>query len=184
MDWADISYLRRGNERQQAAHAALTSLGVMADLGAYGSVLCGTIPLGVDLPESDLDIICEARDLGGFTARVTALYGGIEGFAVRQNVHQGLPAVIAGFTYGGFAFELFGQPRPAREQNAYRHMVAEARLLALAGPTAAEAIRGLKASGLKTEPAFAAYFGLEGDPYAVLLDLADADDERLSARRN
>lgn len=174
------------NRRQRAADAAMRALGVMEALAQYGPVLCGTIPLGIDLPESDLDIICEAGDLSGFAERVTAFYGALEGFALKQKVVSGLPTVIARFRYGGFDFELFAQPRPAREQNAYRHMVAEARVLALAGPEAAEAIRALKAGGLKTEPAFAAYFGLEGDPYAVLLELAEAPASALSdlVRRN
>lgn len=177
MDWAS---LERGSARQRAAHAAIRSLGVMEALAGYGPVLCGTIPLGIDLPESDLDIVCEAAEPAAFAARVTALFGGLEGFRTREKVVNGLPTVIVRFRHAGFDFELFGHPRPAREQNAYRHMVAEARLLALAGPEAAEAIRALKAGGLKTEPAFAAYFGLGGDPYAVLLDLAGAPEQALS----
>lgn len=167
-------------DRLRAAETVIRSLGLMEDLAEHGPVLCGTIPLGIDLPDSDLDIVCEAEEPAGFAARVTALYGCLEGFAIKPKVVNELPTVIARFRYGGFDFELFGQPRPAREQNAYRHMVAEARLLALAGPEAAEAIRALKASGLKTEPAFAAYFGLEGDPYKVLLALAEAPEPVLS----
>jgi len=37
----------------------------------------------------------------------------------------------------------------------------------------------LKVSGLKTEAAFARYFGLGGDQYETLLDLYEAGDEAL-----
>ena len=49
-------------------------------------------------------------------------------------------------------------------------------------PEAREAIRALKRDGLKTEPAFGQYFGIMGDPYAALLDLAALDDETLLRR--
>ena len=52
-------------------------------------------------------------------------------------------------------------------------MVVEARLLELGGDPARQAIRRLKQSGLKTEPAFARYFQLEGDAYQVDLRLID-----------
>lgn len=56
-------------------------------------------------------------------------------------------------------------------------MVAEARLLAAAGPGARRTVRRLKRRGLATEPAFARCFRLAGDPCEVLPDLADASPE-------
>ncbi|MFQ5796001.1 MAG: DUF4269 domain-containing protein, partial [Candidatus Bipolaricaulia bacterium] len=67
------------------------------------------------------------------------------------------------------------------DQNAYRHMAVEARLLAIGGEQARQEIRRLKRTGLKTEPAFACYFNLEGDPYQVLLQLATLSDDELRA---
>jgi hypothetical protein len=59
-------------------------------------------------------------------------------------------------------------------------MVIEARMLAVGGDEARRVIRELKASGMKTEPAFAAYFRLEGDdPYQKLLSMAQMTDEAL-----
>lgn len=86
---------------------------------------------------------------------------------------------MASFNYGEFTVEIFGQPRPVVKQNAYHHMIVEARLLAIGGEQARREIRRLKASGLKTEPAFARYFDLEGDPYEVLLQLASLSEDKL-----
>lgn len=84
--------------------------------------------------------------------------------------------------------QIFAQPRPVIEQNAYRHMVVEARLLEIGSARAREAVRALNKAGLKTEPAFARYFHLEGDPYATLLELerlnADELRRRLPDRRD
>ena len=83
---------------------------------------------------------------------------------------KGVPTVIAGFRYRSFDFELLAQPVPVEEQDAYRHMLVEHHVLETR-PQIREDIVRLKASGWKTEPAFARVLGLEGDPYDGLLDL-------------
>ena len=177
--WDSTDYLASGSPRQQAAHAALEGAGIMQTLAPWHPVLAGTIPLGIDVEGSDLDILCQVEEDGPFLARLQEAFGHLPGFHVRQKQVGLLPTVIARFETGGFLVEVFGQNRPVAEQNGYRHMLVEARLLLLAGPEAARAIRELKAGGLKTEPAFARYFGLPGDPYQALLDLYDASEEEL-----
>ena len=180
-DWRDYSYLANGTPRQQAAYDVLHGLQIGAVLRAYSPVLVGTIPLGVDVAASDLDILCEAHDLNAFVRRLKRAFHHHPDFAVKKSEVDGLPAVLARFTSGDFGFEVFGQPRPVREQPAFRHMLVEARLLVMGGPASADAIRALKRQGLKTEPAFAQVFKLEGDPYRALLLLADLDDNALRA---
>lgn len=176
-NWRDLSYLQGGNPRQQAAWNAISQSRVMDILQAYDPVLAGTIPLQIDIEESDLDIICTSHDLDQFDADVRTAYGGLEGYQEARLLVSGLPASVIGFTTCGFWFELFAQPVPVERQNAYRHMEMEARLLALADETAYRDIRQLKKSGMKTEPAFAHYFHIPGaDPYQALLEL-----ERCSA---
>jgi len=97
-----------------------------------------------------------------------------------------MESVICRFSAYGFEFEIFGQPISPTEQYGYLHMLSEYRLLAwsevLTGRAKArEEIRKAKRSGEKTEPAFAKYFGLTGDPYLKLAELADASDEELRA---
>ena len=180
-DWRDYSYLANGSLRQQAAYETLNGLRIGAVLRAYSPVLAGTIPLGVDVDESDLDIICEAHDVTAFARRLKRAFHHYPDFAIKKTEVDGLPTVIARFTSGDFVVEVFGQPRPVREQHAFRHMLVEARLLVMGGPSSADAVRKLKRQGLKTEPAFAQVFALEGDPYRALLLLADLDDHGLRA---
>jgi hypothetical protein len=132
-DWTDPAYLAAGTPRQRAALAVLDRLGLMRRLAAYQPVLTGAIPLAVDTPASDLDIICEVHDLPAFERRLRGAFGGRPGFRLHRGTADGLPVVVCGFDAGGQAIELFGQPRPVRDQHAYRRLVAEARLLALAG---------------------------------------------------
>lgn len=179
--WTDISYLLRGTQRQQDAYRALQTLDLFAVLRDYSPVLVGTIPLDIELEQSDLDIICEVYGQPSFQYCVTRAFGQQPHFQVRSARKDNLPSVTASFTAEGFPIEIFGQPRPVMKQTAYRHMVVEARLLAIGGEEARRKIRELKRAGLKTEPAFARCFHLQGDPYQTLLDLARCGDEELAS---
>lgn len=179
MDFLKPDYLQQGTDRQQRAYRVMQELQVMERLAPYKPVLAGTLPLNIDIPASDLDMICEVYDAESFAVVLDRHFGACEQYSRSGTVVAGMPRMVAGFSYGGFWFEIFGQPLPATKQNAYRHMVIEHRLLELAGAEAMEAIRELKKNGLKTEPAFAKYFGLDGDPYQALLDMADWEDAQL-----
>jgi len=178
-DWRDLTYLLHGTATQQAAYHALEALRVFALLGAFDPVLAGTIPLDIDIPGSDLDIVCYAADVDAFAQHLHATFGQCSPFVLQHTVVDGLPTVIGQFTSQGFPIEIFGQPRPVREQHAVRHMVVEERLLRHGGAEVRRQIRHLKGQGLKTEPAFAVVFRLPGDPYQTLLRLAELEEEDL-----
>lgn len=180
--WDDISYLKGGNKRQRAAFKVLTKLKIMDILGDYNPTLVGTIPIEVDISGSDLDIICETNNIPSFMEHVSHHFRHHDGFHFEQKNIKGLLSAICNFSYGNFPIQIFAQPKPVEEQHAYLHMVIESRLLFFGGDTARRKIRKLKKGGLKTEPAFAAYFRLEGDPYKTLLDLAHCSDESLEKR--
>jgi hypothetical protein len=179
MNGNDISYLKRGNHRQRQAYTALHSLDLFNRLAEFNPLLAGAIPLSIDTFESDLDILCFARDLPAFSSRLRELFGARSGFELKTKEIRGVPAVVARFEHAGFPIEIFAQPLPVEQQNGYRHMLVEHRLLALGGDEMAVSIRELKLSGLKTEPAFAQYLRLDGDPYQAVLNLQALDDGAL-----
>lgn len=148
-------------------------------LCAYSPILAGTIPLDIDIASSDLDILCHVHDFPAFESRIVDTFGHLPSFQIKQKSVNDLPSVIAKFTHTGFLVEIFGQARPVARQNGYRHLVVEARLLALGGAAARDAIRELKRAGLETEPAFARYFNLAGDPYQTLLVLSELSETEL-----
>ncbi|WP_040952339.1 DUF4269 domain-containing protein [Gorillibacterium massiliense] len=165
-----LERLKNGTGRQREAYAAIEELGVFAALSAYEPLLCGTLPIGIDVAGSDLDIIMRVEDFAEFTGRVEKLYGTLPGFRVKDKEIRNVPTVKANFAYGGFPIELFGQPQAVVEQYAYLHMVVEEYLLRQQPEIKAEVIR-LKDQGVKTEPAFAQVLSLAGDPYEALLVL-------------
>lgn len=172
-DWHHPDYLQHGNPRQQQAHAALGQLGILGTLRPYGPVLAGTIPLAIDVPASDLDLICDVptAQQPAFDALLRRHYGARPEFRLRHTHWQELPTVVCGFWAEGFAWEVFAQPRPARQQQAVRHMLIEYAVLQAGGEAWQRAVRQLRQQGLKTEPAFARLLQLPGDPYAALLTL-------------
>lgn len=177
--YTDSAYLQQGNARQRAAFALLQKLGLFAALSKYDPILVGTIPLDIDIASSDLDIICEVHNHALFVQRIEHLYGNQAAFSVARQPIGGLETVCVSFQVDGFMLEIFGQPQPVLLQNGYLHLLIEARLLALEGEPLRREIRRLKELGLKTEPAFATYLGLEGDPFAALLQLSAASDQEL-----
>lgn len=88
----------------------------------------------------------------------------------KEAIIHDTPTVVANFQYGGFEFELFGQPRAVEQQNAYLHMIVEHHLLMTIPHIKTEIIR-LKEQGMKSEPAFAQVLGLVGNPYDELIIL-------------
>ncbi len=180
-DWFDINYLRDGNPRHRAAWETLTELGIFDHLAPFTPALTGTVPIGLDVANSDLDIICAAQELDRFEQGVVALYAHHPGFGCKGRMWQGHPSVVVNFDTPLFPIEIFAQDRPVTQQNAFRHMLIEERLLRLGGDTARTAILALRRSGMKTEPAFAVHFGLTGDPYIELLRLSRLDDAALHA---
>ena len=181
-DWRDLTYLLRGTATQYAAYQALEALRVFPLLRAFDPVLVGTIPLDIDIPGSDLDIVCYAEEGDAFAQCLHDAFGHCVGFTLQRDLLNGLPTVIAQFTSHGFPVEIFGQPLPVTAQAAFRHLLVEERLLRHGGEEVRRKIRHLKGQGLKTEPAFAAVFALAGDPYDTLLGLAELCEEELLSR--
>jgi len=176
----DISYLKQGTPQQQSAYETLTDLGIMEMLAEYDARLTGTIPLDVDIPGSDLDILCQVseEEMPGFAALLQEKYGQLPGFTLARKQRYGHPIILCDFTFRDFPIQVYASPTPVDAQRAWVHMLAEARLLADAGPEAKEAVRALKMAGMKTEPAFAQVFGLAGDAYETLYELGKNISEK------
>ncbi len=177
-NWQDITYLKHGSAPQRRAFDLLQRHQLVERLAAYAPVLVGTFPLDLTVPGSDLDLICEAPDPAAFQ-RTLATFATYPQYALRS-ANTAEPALVASFDLEGLPVELFGQVLPTARQNGYRHLVVEARLLAVGGTPLRQAVLALKASGVKTEPAFAQVLGLLGDPYQALLMLEACDEAALA----
>ncbi|MEH3148353.1 MAG: DUF4269 domain-containing protein [Methylobacterium frigidaeris] len=163
----------------------LRRTGILTKLSAYDPHIAGTPPLGIDLPASDLDILCHTPDPSSFASATWEAFSECGAFSMRQWIGANRPVVVE-FVAVGWRIEIFGQALPVREQHGWRHFQVERRLLSLGGSTFRDAVMDHRRNGTKTEPAFSAALGLVGDPYRALLEiepLSDADIARLLRKR-
>ncbi|RZK25253.1 MAG: DUF4269 domain-containing protein [Hymenobacter sp.] len=183
-NWQDPRYLAAGTSRQRRTYAILKDLGILTTLGAFDPVVVGTIPLAIDLPGSDIDIICEVAPAArpAFEQLLRTHYGHLPAFRLGPVRSGPSPALVSSFRYAQVELEVFGQALPTAQQHAFRHLVVEHAVLRAGGPTWRTAVRRLKEQGLKTEPAFAALLQLPGNPYEALLTLENLTPAELAAR--
>lgn len=178
-DFRRLDYLAQGSEDQRRAHAVLVRHDLPGRLAPLDAVLAGTVPLDIQVPGSDLDILIAApAEPAALIPRLDGMFGSLPDYHRRLADFIDGPALVAGFTLDGWPVEIFAQALPVERQMAWRHMLVEARILALF-PAAKPAIRGLKAAGLKTEPAFATLFNLSGNPYQAVLTLENWSEMEL-----
>lgn len=170
-----------GTERHREASLCLKRSGLMTLLSDFDPIWAGTIPIDIDIEDSDIDVICEVHDIDAFLHILEGHVSDFEDYRCQRAIAQGHESCVVSFTFEGFLFEVFAQPLPTRSQNAYRHMLAEHRLLERYGEGLRSIVRALERAGLKTEPAFAKALGLDGDPYLILLELGDLDDDALES---
>lgn len=173
-DFLDISYLEYGNDRQQSAYSAISELSILKILEAHQPIVAGTIPIGIDTPDSDLDIICRASDIADFQKLVRRHFLTYSGFgdSVENNRYT------ASFFFNDLRIEIYAENNPTVLQNAYLHMVIEGMLLNIGGEDFRRKIMELKNTGWKTEPAFGQILHLK-EPYTELIELLELSDEQL-----
>ena len=178
-NWRDLTYLKSGNERQQAAFNAINDLKIKSSLAAYDPVLVSTICLNIDTPKSDLDFIFFAKDLNEFSTAAQKLYGKFPKYTSDLKDINSEKCCVVTFESKGFEFEFFASNTPVENQAAYKHLVQTARIIALGGEPIRLQITKLKTENLKTEPAIAKLLGLFGDPYRAVTKLSEISDEEL-----
>jgi hypothetical protein len=161
--------------------AAINNSGVLDALRAFDPRIVGTLPLGLSVPGSDIDIVCHADDPIVFAQAIWQQYQSCDGFRLYQWTSAGRP-VVGRFEWGGWPFEVFGGQMPVGRQHGWLHFEIERRLLDLDDGRLRKAVLQQRSLGIKTEPAFAAVLGIAGDPYLGLLELASETDAQLRVR--
>jgi hypothetical protein len=158
---------------------ALDASGLLDHLRVFDPVLVGTVPLDIDIAGSDLDILCHAPRRDELAAVLIQTYANLPGFTLSRDRSGNCEAIIARFQALSVPIEIFATARPVEEQEGFRHLNVEYRLLQFGGAVLREQVRQLKRAGMRTEPAFARLLELPGDPYEALLGLEDLPDDAL-----
>jgi len=181
IDFLHPSYLAGGNRRQREVYHILSQLHIQEVLKRHRPVVAGTIPIDVDVEDSDIDILCEYASPGDFEKTLRQHFSGQKDFRFRPTRSRGEESLVASFDYKGYKIEIFGQMRPPAEQDGFVHMIVEHRILRLCSRRFREEVRRLKREGLGTEPAFARLLGIDTDPYETLRGFKNLNDGELAA---
>lgn len=171
MDFLKIDYLKEGNALQKAAYQTLVTHQILEKLSPFEPILAGTIPININIENSDLDIICCWKEKQAFIEALYQFFAEKEAFQIKQTNIDGQEAVVCKFKADEFEVEIFGQNIPSKQQNAYLHLLVEHQILQQRGEDFRLEIVALKKEGYKTEPAFAKLLNLKGNPYQALLEL-------------
>ncbi|GAA4152456.1 DUF4269 domain-containing protein [Chryseobacterium ginsenosidimutans] len=168
IDFTTIDYLKKGNEKQKRAFEVLAKYKLFEKLKDYSPILAGTIPIEIDIEASDLDIICEVKNESDFIEFLNQNFQDYKNFILEKVTANDEKSIVLNFMLEEFPIEVFGQNKPTTEQNAYRHMIVEYKILQEKGDDFKQKIIELKKKGIKTEPAFGILLGLK-NPYEDLL---------------
>jgi hypothetical protein len=169
-DFLNISYLKKGTDRQKHVYKVLQQLNILQILRDYKPTLIGSIALNLDLSNSDVDLCCQYSDKECFKGSLIENYNSETSFELLEYVIYDVEAVVCNFSIGGFQIEIFGQNILINQQMGYKLMMIEDELLHKYGEIFRKEIIQLKREGLKTEEAFGKLLGLSGNPYLSLLN--------------
>lgn len=144
-------------------------------LAPFDPHVVGTLPLGIALPDSDIDIVCHSPNPDAVTELIWTAFSSADHFALYRWSVKGRP-LIARFEAESWPFEIFVNPEPVADQAGWQHFWVEQQLLNLVGFVLRDQIMALRLQGMKTEPAFATALGLAGDPYEAMSNLYGMSD--------
>ena len=161
------------------ATSELLNSGLIDALHDYSPKWVGTIPLGICITDSDIDILCESSDLSLFETTFKNWRGDENIYSICQYKCDDLPSSVINFYIDKFQVEIFCQARPVENQVAFLHYQIEKRLLDLGGESFRSQIMAIRKKGIKTEPAIAQALKLKGDPYQELLNLSSVNNQFL-----
>lgn len=180
-----VIYIANNRRPARIPDTPVPTVGEIEDLlkilAAYQPTVVGSMPLGLQVSESDLDVACEAADLDEFEANLAAHAATMITCQWRRPSNP--PSSVTRVSLSGMTIEVFAQPLPVTEQLAFRHMIIEGRLLRVFGHQLHDEVVRLKLAGMSTEAAFAQTLGLSADdPHGALLELEGLSDDDLQKR--
>lgn len=169
-DFLNINYLKIGNEVQQNVFHLLQYHHILEKLDEYKPIVVGTIPIEINIENSDIDIIGESSDFEKAEHHLTEHFSHYLEFKINHQTTNNESCLTCNFNIDSFEVEIYLENKNPTKQNAYRHMLIEAKLLEKFDESFKNKIIKLKKDGYKTEPAFAKLLDLKGNPYLALFE--------------
>jgi len=162
-------------KRKELAVKAIKTSKILSKLKEYSPEVVSTLLIGFDVPDSDIDIICCFDNSDHFQKGFLSEFKGFSNLSCEMKSSY----VLGRFDFEGFEFEIYAAAIQVEKQLAYRHFRIMQRIAEAGAPRFLKAIRNLRKKGDKTEAAITHLLGLLGNPYDLILELENWDDEKL-----
>ncbi|WP_167881155.1 DUF4269 domain-containing protein [Leptospira gomenensis] len=178
-NFSSPNFLKNGNLKQRKIWEEIKRHSIFDSISKYGPVFAGTVPLEIDIDESDVDILCSYKDSEEFKLELGTSFSRFYDFEIEEKNFQNLATIITRFRIENFKYEIFAQPIPVESQMGFVHMIVEHRILTFAVPEFGEKIKDLKLRGRTTEQAFCDLLRIDEDPYEYLFELRTWSDPEI-----
>ena len=155
-------------EKHKKAFQFLSKLNLFKE---FYPLVSGTIPLGINVDSSDLDILMECRSFNHLASEIKQVFP-------QAIVKIEKKYLTARFDFEGLPVEIYAEDKCPLKQTAHKHLRIENRIIKLLGEEFKNRIIELKRKGIKTEPAFGLLLELD-DPYEDLLRMYELNDFEL-----
>ena len=117
MTFDNIDYLRNGNEIKQGAYTVLTENSIFEKLRYFLPLLTGTIPINIDIDESDLDIICYWTNKEEFIKVLTEAFSKNDKFTLTGRKINTRETILGTFQLGDFNVKFLDKIDPHESRN-------------------------------------------------------------------
>ena len=155
-------------ENETELHNWLLQTSILSKLAPWQPMISGSIPIGVHLEKSDLDILLFSESPGLAKIVITDVLKEIGSISWIES--EGSAGEFWGrLTTGPRIVELFISDQPVLDQRSHRHLLTEYLYLVKHGQALRDQVKAMKMSGASTEEAFARALGVSGDPYQKLI---------------
>lgn len=151
------------------SYQLLNDFQIIEQLENYNPLVVGTIPIEIDLDDSDVDIILQTNDCNDLEKFLLDKFSHFQNFKMEQRMSDNQNILVCNFIIDQIPFEIYAENKPTHLQYGFLHMMKEFEILNQKGIRFKNEIIQLKKQGYKTEPAFAKLLGLIGNPYDELL---------------
>lgn len=125
----DVEYLKVGNLKQKQSYKILKNIKIFKILEEFNPILVGTIPIGVDVDKSDLDIVCEInlKNKDSLKNISTKNFSQFKNFKIIDTFST-TGVVVINFFVDDMEIEIYASKVSSFETNGYRHMIIEERI--------------------------------------------------------
>lgn len=125
----DVEYLKVGNLKQKQSYKILKNIKIFKILEEFNPILVGTIPIGVDVDKSDLDIVCEInlKNKDSLKNISTKNFSQFKNFKI-INTFSTTGVIVINFFVDDMEIEIYASKVSSFETNGYRHMIIEERI--------------------------------------------------------